>query len=70
MVAPEVTENDLVADGDERLMRALAALDARLLADTANPLVGARRRVALSILPRVDPELGEHVDPTAEEAPE
>ena len=42
---PEV---DLIAHGDERLVRAVAALHAWLLADVAHPLVGAGGGVSLA----------------------
>ena len=66
----EMVEDHLIAHGDERLIRALAALDARLLADAAHPLVRAGGRVALSIRAGVDPQLGEDVVAPAEEAAE
>src|SRR5207249_3789441 len=67
VAAPEVIEDHLVTQGDERLIWALATLDARLLADAAQPLVGAGRGVSLSIRARVDPQLREDVVTAAEE---
>ena len=49
---------------DERLVRALAALDVGLPADARHPLVGAGRRVSRAGGPRVVPAHGEHVGPT------
>src|SRR5437899_1790797 len=46
VTALEVIEDDLVAHRDEGLIRALAAPDARLIADAAHPLVGTGGRVA------------------------
>ena len=42
VVAAEMIEDDLIVERQERLVRAFSALDSRLLADSANPLVGAR----------------------------
>ena len=61
-------EDDLIAQWDERLIRALAAFDPRLFADAAYSLVGAGGGVSLSLFAGVDPKPGEHAAPTAEEA--
>jgi hypothetical protein len=66
----EVLEDAPVVDLEERLVRALAALDARLLADAANPLVGARGRVAFLLRFRVLPILWKDVGAPAEESSE
>jgi len=42
----EMAYHDFVTNRHECLVRAVAALDPRLLADAANPFVAARRRVA------------------------
>jgi hypothetical protein len=56
-----VIEDDLVFHRDERLVRALAALDARFLADTAHPFVEAGGRITLASLPVVYPQARENV---------
>jgi hypothetical protein len=61
MATVEMAKDGLLVVLEERLIRALAALDARLLAHTAHPLVGAGRGVSLRLLLGVDPEPGEHV---------
>ena len=42
VTAGQVPADDLIGDWQESSMEALGALDARLLADTAHPLIGAR----------------------------
>ena len=42
VTTPEMIGNDSVRSGDEGLVGTLAALDARFLANSADPLVGAR----------------------------
>lgn len=70
VATPEVVENNVVRHGVKGLVRALAALHLRLVADPLAPLIGARRRI--SLLPRsgVAPELREDVRPASEERPE
>ena len=64
-------EDTPIVNGDERLVRALTALDARLLADAAHPLVGARRRVPLllrlCVLPLLRKDVGAPTEEIAEQ---
>ena len=57
-------------DRDERLARAIAALDLRLAAHAAHPLVGAGRSVARSPCLWIVPSRREDIGTTAEQAPE
>jgi hypothetical protein len=54
----QVIEDDLIVGRNERLTQTLAALDARLLADFAHPLVTARRGIARGPFPLVHPASG------------
>src|SRR4029077_7500472 len=68
MLPLQVVGDNAVADGDEGLVGALPALDARFLADASHPLVGARGGVALLRGLIVDPQLWEDVGPTSKKA--
>jgi hypothetical protein len=46
ILAGEMAANHVVCDRNELSMWTFRALDSRLFADTANPLVGANRRIA------------------------
>ena len=70
VTAGQVPANDLIGDGQEASMEALGALDARLLADTAHPLVGARGGVAGLAGLAVFESTGVDVVAAAEERPE
>ena len=54
----KMVEDDLVLDREEGLVRTLAALHSRLLANAPDPLVPARRSVSLAASPGVRPEPG------------
>jgi hypothetical protein len=70
-VAPlEVIPDDLIRHGKERLIGALPALDTRLLADAAHPLVRAGGGVPLPAGRGVRPELRVEVVPAPEELTE
>ena len=68
--AAQVALDHLIRHGDEGLVRALAALHARLAADTRHPLVGAGRCVAGTVGLGVLPAHREDVGPTREQIPE
>jgi hypothetical protein len=67
---PQVTQNDLVRNRKKRLMRTLATLDARLLADTVSPLVRTRRGIALPAGTRVHPQPWINIQATAKQGTE
>jgi hypothetical protein len=54
----KVVEDDLVLDRKEGLVRTLATLHSRLLANAPDPLVPARRGVSFAAGPGVRPEPG------------
>ena len=62
-----MASHNLIGDRHECLVRAVAALDPRLLADAANPFVVARGRVARLTGLRVFPPAGEDVVATPKE---
>ncbi len=70
VLAAQVVGDDSVVDRDERLVRALAALDLGFLTDAPHPFVGASRRVATPSLLCVLPPFWEHVGTTAEQCSE
>ncbi|HEX4012884.1 MAG TPA: hypothetical protein VHX17_03215 [Candidatus Cybelea sp.] len=60
--------DDLVLKWNKRLIRALAALDGRLAANTGDPLVVAGRRVPRSAVFAIFPPQRKNVGTTREEA--
>jgi hypothetical protein len=70
VMALQMLEHAPIVDGDTRLVRAFPALDPRLLAGAAHPLVRARRRVTLLLGLRVLPVLREDICASAEWPPE
>src|SRR6266487_2323859 len=68
VAAPKVIEDNLIAKRQKRLVRAFSALDSRFLADSANPLVGARGRIAALPGPGVRPQPGEHIEAAPKQA--
>ncbi len=70
ILAREVPANDLIGDRKEATVGTLGALDSRLLADAANPLVRASGRIpGFPGLPALEPPRV-HIISTAEERPE
>ena len=70
VLAAQVALDHLVRDGDEGLVRAVAALDLRLAAYAAHPFVGACRSIARTTRLRVLPSGREDIGATAEQAAE
>jgi hypothetical protein len=70
MTAAQMVVDYLVVNRLERLIRTLAALDARLLADTSHPLVRAGWRVASRAFVLIDPETREHIRTAAKQRTE
>ena len=69
LAAAQMLLDDVVADGDEGLMRAFPAFDLGLAANPLNPLLGARGRIAgLGGLPVFPPDR-EYVSTAREQAP-
>ena len=66
----EVTEDHLVRDGGEGLMRALGATNTRHVAHSPNPFVSTGRGAALLPRPRIRPEPREHVRSSTKQAAE
>ncbi len=66
----EMVEDHPVGDVEECLVRAFATLDPGLLAETLDPLVGARRGVALLLRSAIAPQLRVDIAASGEEGPE
>jgi hypothetical protein len=62
--------NDLVADRDKGLVRALAALHLRLIAEALNPFIAADRAITLPAGFRVLPSPRENVGSAAKQTAE
>lgn len=61
ILATQMGFDHLVGDRNERLVRALAATNVRLAANTAHPLVRASRSIAAAAGFRILPSCGEYI---------
>ena len=70
ILATQMGFNHLVADRNERLVRALAATNLGLAANTPHPLVRASWRIAAAAGFRILPSCGEHIRAAGEQSSE